>query len=129
MKPKTLFILSAVIILIIYFFTRKETKIQPPEEIKPPQETAQQETDSRDYSYLLPPLSSNTPSITVIKKIPSKKTVSLAEETQKKIEEVSLPQGNLSVSPGTTANGPAKNNQYLTEEQKKEMKTHNVVLY
>ena len=129
MKPKTLFILLAVIILMIYFFTRKETKIQPSAEIKPPQETAQQETDSRDYSYLLPPLSSSTPSITVIKKISPKKTVSLAAETQKKIEEVNLQQGNPSLSPGTTVTGPAKNNQYPTEEQKKEMKAHNIVLY
>ena len=129
MKPKTLFILLAVIILIIYSFARKGTKIQPSEEIKPPQETVQQETDSRDYSYLLPPLSSSTPSITVIKKIPSKKAVSLAEETQKKIGEVNLQPGNLSVTPGTTAIGPAKNNQHLTEEQKKEMKAHNIVLY
>jgi len=133
MKPRTLFLVFVgvmiAVVIINYLLTREETKVPLRPEITPQQEMAQQEEGpARDYSYLLPPPSIDIPGITVIKKTAPPKSKAATMEAQAKTEKNAATTILPTETTAASVSG-VKNNEYLTEDQKKDLRARNIVLF
>ena len=137
MKPKIFlvsFILLVVLIVISFFFSNEKPKTTPLPVSTPQQEPAQEETPTRDYSYLLPSTVSGDPAITIVKKTYSPKKMApipTAEESQRQAEvdavlQSPAPANNPS---NTDASATPVKHKYLSETQKKELQSRNIVMF